>query len=144
MRLQHALLTHPGGREENQDYGGIVTAANGAWLLAVADGLGGHGGGAVASRLAVESVLQAAQHQLEFSQQGLTHLLQVAQEALHAHQRAEPHMNRMRTTLVLLLLSDNQALWLHVGDSRLYCVFQTKAATDSIAKLPLIPRQTCH
>ncbi len=132
MKFQHALLTSPGGREENQDYAGAAPAVDGSGLYIVADGLGGHGGGAVASRLAVEATLTKWQHGVDFSLQGLNTLLQQAQDALHVHQQQDTHLARMRTTLVMLMLNGRQALWLHVGDSRLYqfregaVIFQTK------------------
>lgn len=55
--LYTASYTHIGGREENEDTVRISKAGENQLCLLVADGLGGHGGGRLASSAAAEAVL---------------------------------------------------------------------------------------
>ncbi|WP_295882315.1 protein phosphatase 2C domain-containing protein [uncultured Thiohalocapsa sp.] len=109
-----ARISHAGGREYNED----CCAYRGAcWVLA--DGLGGHGGGEVASRLAVQSVLGTLADTPPLAG-SIEQAVQAANRALHAEQQKSPALERMRTTLVILVSDGSAARWGHVGDSRLY------------------------
>ncbi|MEY3788061.1 MAG: hypothetical protein RLZ75_2268, partial [Pseudomonadota bacterium] len=57
MNFQVATLNQQGGRAYNEDYCGSVTLDEHLNCWVVADGLGGHGGGDVASKLAVDAIL---------------------------------------------------------------------------------------
>jgi serine/threonine protein phosphatase PrpC len=97
-----------------------------AVLLVVADGMGGHRLGDVAAQVAVERImqafLQAATPRLENPQQFLAEAVTAAHRAIndYAAQRAIPLDDAPRTTCVACVIQDGQALWAHVGDSRLY------------------------
>lgn len=94
----------------------------------VADGMGGHAAGEVASALAVEVVRQAF-----FSLQGpvpqsLMRAFQTANRAIFEHARSHPECQGMGTTCTALVIHDGQ-LWLaHVGDSRAYLLRRGKLA----------------
>jgi len=113
-----ASLTDPGRKRAlNEDavsqqltpYGGIFI---------VADGMGGHRTGEVASQMAVEQIVEALKHQ-EPSPQGLIDAFEVANESIYiAGQR--PESRGMGTTATVLLLDLPYALIAHVGDSRGY------------------------
>jgi len=90
----------------------------GCWVMA--DGLGGHHGGEVASRLAVDSILTAFAGQPEVSAEAASRCLQAGQQALLRRQKEEPQLSGMRTTIVVLLADPEAAIWGHAGDSRLY------------------------
>ena len=132
MKLTQGTLSHAGGRKINEDASGnfTLTAGQGCWV--VADGLGGHGGGDVASRIVVDTMLDAYRSQPEFSSAHLGKMLEFAQYALLAQQQDNDRLSAMRSTVVVLLLEEAKACWAHVGDSRLYhfsngrIVFQTK------------------
>lgn len=109
-----AKVSDAGGRGYNED---CCEQRGNCWVLA--DGLGGHGGGEVASRLAVDAVL-AALAGVPPSAAAIVHAVQAANGALHRQQRTNPSIERMRTTLVMLASDGATALWGHVGDSRLY------------------------
>lgn len=109
----------------------------------VADGMGGHAAGEVASAMAVETVrtrLEASRAQLaEFAQAptdaGRRSLVQLLQDAvLSAHQAVfqrgstEEDKNGMGTTLDVLLVSGTEAFIAHVGDSRTYLIRDGKAS----------------
>ncbi|MBI3898790.1 MAG: serine/threonine-protein phosphatase [Gammaproteobacteria bacterium] len=123
MKYQVAQFSVVGGRSTNEDCVGIAERPN-AVILVLADGLGGHTGGELASQTAVETVLKVfqgvkqARLQDPFAFLALT-LLQ-AHRAIVA--RAQMHVPPLeaRTTCVVCLVQDGYAYWAHVGDSRLY------------------------
>jgi len=86
----------------------------------MADGLGAHEGGRIASNLAVESVLASFQRDPTLTSTGLEAHLKSANEALVTMQASEPKLSQMQTTLVILISDGYKAIWAHVGDSRLY------------------------
>jgi PPM family protein phosphatase len=124
-------ITSGHGRQSNQDYLGHLTSdqAN-CWV--VADGLGGHKGGEVASRMAVEAILESFRTNPEATPDAIRQHLDAAQQAILDQQQADPTLAFMRTTVVVLVADKGKAIWGHVGDSRLYAfregrlVFQTK------------------
>lgn len=110
-------------RSENQDFGILTTPAEerGARLMIVADGMGGHRGGATASRLAAETVkeqfLAAASPDLtEVLQQALT----TANSIIWTQAQNNADLRGMGTTTSALVVRDGQGWFAHVGDSRIY------------------------
>lgn len=95
-----------------------MNGGRGCWVLA--DGLGGHRGGATASRLAVDAVLASFQEDPSVSEEALAIHVERANRAVLDGQNADPDLATMRTTLVALLASPDAAIWAHCGDSRLY------------------------
>lgn len=81
-------------------------------LFAVADGMGGHQGGEVASSLALETI-QSGQGALE-------ELVQKANQAVHERAAGDPGLAGMGTTLTALLVDGEVLRIVHVGDSRAY------------------------
>lgn len=131
MTFQSASISKTGGREENQDCCESKVADHaGLWI--VADGLGGHRGGAVASRSAVQAMLDSWHPESASVPQTIEKLINAAHAAIIKQQSTDPQLSAMRTTLVALHIDQDQAIWGHVGDSRLYlfrsCAlfFQTK------------------
>lgn len=87
------------------------------WAL-VADGLGGHFGGEMASRLAIE-FLRPILCSLETDQQiGIA--LHAVDRALHDTMRHKPELDGMGTTIAGALLAGDCAFLFNVGDSRIY------------------------
>jgi PPM family protein phosphatase len=114
-----ASLTSPGGRDENEDSCDFrMNGQSGLWVLA--DGLGGHRGGEIASRLAVDSALASFAADSRVTPEMLAAHIERAHGAVLERQRTEPDLSGMRTTIVMLLASVDAALWSHSGDSRLY------------------------
>ena len=131
MTFKSASISKAGGREENQDcFDSKVGKHAGLWI--VADGVGGHRGGAVASQTAVRAMLDSWHEGVDFIPQTIDELINTAQAAILNQQETDPQLSSMRTTVVALYVAQNLALWGHVGDSRLYLyrdyalTFQTK------------------
>jgi serine/threonine protein phosphatase PrpC len=117
--FETATLSAAGGRPDNEDSVGH-RMAKGAGCWALADGLGGHRGGEVASRLAVDAVLSSFEEDPLVSENVLNAQVVKANRAILNRQMADPELVHMRTTMVLLLASPEVAMWAHAGDSRLY------------------------
>lgn len=119
-----SVLSKVGGRERNEDACGYWAGAGSTLACYVlADGAGGHGGGDVASRVAVQAVLDRFAQQPDASAISVMRLLQAANESVISEQASDRRLADMRSTLVLLQIDArrHEAFWGHVGDSRLYC-----------------------
>ncbi|HEY3316991.1 MAG TPA: Stp1/IreP family PP2C-type Ser/Thr phosphatase [Coriobacteriia bacterium] len=124
--LSWAFRSHPGVvRPENEDCVGAYAPAEAVdhpRLFVVADGMGGHAAGEVASRLAVESLLRewttATPAPLN---QALRSAARAANGAVFAASLDQEHRG-MGTTLTALALAGSEASIAHVGDSRAYHV----------------------
>lgn len=125
-----AVLTDPGRKrrgDPNQDSVLALPAdtANGLPpLLMVADGMGGHVGGAVASQTVIQAV---ADHYLKAPHNGdfllfLGECLQTALQALRTRSQSEPSLDSMGSTIVLAVLDKGQAWVANIGDSRAYLI----------------------
>jgi serine/threonine protein phosphatase PrpC len=112
-------LSEAGGRPENQDCTGSLHSGE-FWCWVVADGLGGHHGGATAARLAIDSVLKAFHKAPGCSPELVRNYLEAAHSAVRERQRSDHKLCSMRTTAVVLLTSPSRAVWAHIGDTRLY------------------------
>lgn len=122
MELDSYLYTNTGGRPYNEDRAGC-RIKDSAGIFLVADGLGGHQGGAQASSLVADSLLNAWEEEsgtLSSSHctRWLEEQVQAANESLINAQRE--NRNSMKSTLAALVVKDGTAAWCHVGDSRLY------------------------
>ena len=114
------FFTAPGGREQNEDAVGQREIPGGTLFL-LADGLGGHHRGAEASARVIASMQEASPPEDEEDlEQWLAHSIIQTNDVLLQLQ-ADSGSN-MRSTLVALALTNNKAVWGHVGDSRLYCI----------------------
>jgi protein phosphatase len=125
--LQITGLTDPGRmREQNEDN---IAMAPEAGLVVVADGMGGHRAGEVASRLAVEAIQRhivdtlsqaAANGNGSIEVMAVRDAIQRANQAIFDHARANPDYAGMGSTVVVTLFYGDKLCVGHVGDSRLY------------------------
>ena len=120
MKLDVAVYTNPGNREINEDYV-AYRLKDDALVAVVADGLGGHDKGEVASEHVANYIVEhySFEEPLETS---IGNVIKDAQLSLLELQKAERSgKNAMKTTVVVLVIKDNLAYLAHVGDSRGYC-----------------------
>jgi PPM family protein phosphatase len=137
LDLEFSQVSDPGlMREGNEDRLGHYPPATAAevrsrgWLFALADGVGGHERGEVASRLAVDSALDGFRNAAPGAQLAslLPKLVQIANGQVYAAATASGKAGgRMATTLVLCALRFDQAVITHVGDSRCYLIRDGRA-----------------
>ena len=89
-------------------------------VFAVADGMGGHLAGEVASRMAIEAVQRMARENACPGIAALRETVASAHETILAHAQDHIECAGMGTTLSVLWLGENYAYIAHVGDSRIY------------------------
>ena len=116
MKAWAAGVSSRGSRAYNEDRIFYENTENG-FLAMAADGLGGHGGGGVASELAVEVFAQAFKKNPELTEENMERLAELANREIR--KRQTPQM-RMRTTFVGLFCGGGEWISVHMGDSRLY------------------------
>ncbi len=127
-------------REHNEDSAMVDADSR---FFVVADGMGGHAAGEVASAMAVEGIRKALDasyesiesHAQNPSEGGRQEIAQVLEEAVREAHRgvfergvAEPEKQGMGTTLDVVLLCGQEAFVAHVGDSRTYLIRNGTAA----------------
>ena len=88
----------------------------------VADGMGGHQAGEVASRIAVEEVSRWLRCAPRPSEDALRHALSEANLHIYREAKKDIHKAGMGTTLTALWYGEGSAYLLHVGDSRAYLI----------------------
>lgn len=89
-------------------------------LLIVADGMGGHAGGEIASRMATEIVHRAYYQDEHLPLFALTASLRQANRRIYETALGDEALSGMGTTCTALVLQNGSAICAHVGDSRLY------------------------
>lgn len=117
MQMRLFGYTNLGDRTENEDsFACGEIGQQGAYAI-VADGLGGHGGGKAASKLAVESMVQCCKERNLPSEQQIIQYMELANQQILENRDGPRHM---KTTAVVLFVQNGIAVWAHIGDSRLY------------------------
>lgn len=132
LEVEFAQLSDPGRvRGHNEDFLGHIApesparARSHGWLFAVADGVGGHDQGEIASRVAIETITAGFRESIaaEAHPSLLQRLVQAANLQVYETGRgASPGGVAMATTVVACALRYDRAAIAHVGDSRCYLV----------------------
>ncbi len=124
--LKEIFMTDKGKvRHHNEDNGAIVFNKSGQRLAIVADGMGGHRAGDVASRLTVEKLTELwnVNDHISTADEAekwlRTNILQVNHYVLQ-HALAHPECDGMGTTIIAVISTENFSSIAHVGDSRCY------------------------
>jgi PPM family protein phosphatase len=89
-------------------------------LFVVADGMGGHLAGEVASQTAIRVITDQYESDPASAGSRLAAYVQEANRSIHARSEESPDLSGMGTTCTLLFLDGTDAHFVHVGDSRAY------------------------
>jgi serine/threonine protein phosphatase PrpC len=123
MRFSVYQVSRKGGREKNEDRMGYCYTRD-AGLFALADGMGGHPEGEVASQLALQTLAALFQRDAKPT---LSDPIRFLHDAILAgHQQLLRYATQKalvdtpRTTIVACVVQGSSAYWAHCGDSRLY------------------------
>ncbi len=123
MRFSVYQQSQAGGRATNQDRMGYCFTRE-SLLLLLADGMGGHTHGELAATLTLQTMgslfQKAASPSVVEPAAFLDELIYTSHLALHKYRSQYRLPDTPRTTIVVCLVQDGQALWAHCGDSRLY------------------------
>lgn len=135
MKIRYACGTHVGMRRAHNEDNFLLLAEENLYLIA--DGMGGHACGEVASEKAVETLAEffldtardkegtwpfKENHDLNDDENRLVTGIKLANKRIHDMAKSQESYNGMGTTIVSLLLTARGAYTAHVGDSRCYMV----------------------
>ena len=113
-------------RSANEDNLGQAITINGL-VTVVCDGMGGHVGGAVASKIAVDTILAFLNRQyFADPREAIVAAVNEANQAILARTTVEPSLYGMGSTCVMLIIRDGLVYYGWVGDSRIYLFRQDK------------------
>lgn len=127
--MNTATKTDAGKVRTNNEDSMLVDAERGIFLLA--DGMGGHNAGEVASDLAVKEAYTYILSEIERAEDGMDYFGILKEALFRAHKaiqekaKTDIRFNGMGTTLVELLVRDDKAYICHAGDSRAYLFRKT-------------------
>jgi protein phosphatase len=134
VRIRYAAKTDVGmKRTHNEDYFALIEDEQ---LFMVADGMGGHASGEVASKLAAEVIGEFYRHSkdqdatwpyrydhnLSYVENRMVASIRLANAKIHESAAKNPQLRGMGTTIVAFIIKGNTAFVAHVGDSRCYRV----------------------
>jgi len=125
MQFTVYQVSRKGGREKNEDRMGYCYTRD-SGLFALADGMGGHPEGEVASQLALQTLAAMFQRDakptLKEPMRFLHEAIIAGHHQLLRYATQKALIDTPRTTIVACVLQGNNAYWAHCGDSRLYLV----------------------
>jgi PPM family protein phosphatase len=129
MKFSIFQESRKGTRKANQDRVSYAYTRD-SLLMVVADGMGGHLHGEVASQIAVQLLSEAFQREAKMKLPDPSGFLQKSMNdahfALGDYAKARKLAESPRTTCVACVVQDSNAYWAHVGDSRLYLVRENR------------------
>jgi protein phosphatase len=127
-KVEPAFLSETGPRQANEDCAAVVVPRDSAIiaskgvLAVVADGMGGHKAGEIASRTAVAAIVETYCAGAGPIQQALARAFQEGNRRIFEHALREPELEGMGTTCTVLVVQGGFAWSAHVGDSRIYLI----------------------
>lgn len=132
MCVEARFLTDQGQiRSMNEDAGGIFYNQANQLLAIVADGMGGHQAGEVASQLAVSIVKEKWEQENSLNtpletENWLKSTIVEMNKKIYEHSMKEDHLKGMGTTIVISICTFDYVTIAHIGDSRCYLLNDTK------------------
>lgn len=123
---QFAHISNIGNRTTNDDCCAYA-CADSEYCFAVADGLGGHSGGDIASYTAVNNTINLFQKD-STNPDFFKNAFSSSHKLLKSLQKERSLPDGIKTTMVVLTVSDSDGIakWAHIGDSRLYMFDENK------------------
>jgi serine/threonine protein phosphatase PrpC len=125
MKFSVFQISRKGGREKNEDRMGYCYTRD-SGLFALADGMGGHPEGEVASQMSLQTMAAQFQREarpvLKDPRRFLNESILAGHHALIRYATERALLDTPRTTMVACVLQGREAYWSHCGDSRLYLV----------------------
>ena len=118
MKYDVYEYSNQGGRDYNEDaIGHSIIAENG--IFVVADGLGGHKFGELASSIVVETIVNGFAGDFKNNpSKWLEEQIELSNQRILEEQKIKGAT--LKSTVVVLAVDNNKAVWANVGDSRLY------------------------
>lgn len=143
MSYSVAQQSNQGGRDYNEDSIAVFERDD-SILLVVADGLGGHAGGDLASQTLIEAVSESFKKATDAQLGNAENFLSLSINYAHhmIHRRAVSRgftVDSPKSTCVICLIHDGVAQWAHSGDSRLYVMQKREiiiATEDHVSMKP--------
>lgn len=117
--VEFSMYSEAGERPHNEDNIGMFQREN-QYCFVLADGLGGHGKGEVASETAVNKAVEIFAMTGDNQEDYLSRAFGLAQSEILKVQRMSFENGDMKTTMVILQIGESLIQWGHIGDSRLY------------------------
>ena len=118
--IEYATVTEIGEKEKNEDAVRVfINQPLSTYGFVLADGLGGYGNGDIAADFVTDCVGAAIENTDGFGGVFLDQCFDTAQEMLMKEKEVRG-LPSIKTTMVMLLITNNIAQWGHIGDSRLY------------------------
>ncbi|KKE78326.1 Stp1/IreP family PP2C-type Ser/Thr phosphatase [Oceanobacillus caeni] len=130
--MRGTFLTDRGRvRSHNEDAGGIYYNSTNQLLAVIADGMGGHQAGDVASKMAITQIDKQWKNTKKFEkpneiEEWLQNTIQEINKAIYEHAQNNQECEGMGTTLVIVVHIDEFLTVAHIGDSRCYLLNQHK------------------
>ncbi len=125
MRFSIYQDSKKGGRKVNQDRMGYLYTRD-SLLMVVADGMGGHARGEVASQITMQTIAtmfqQLAKPMLPDPAAFMEESIAASHRELHRYRAENSLPEAPRTTVVTCVIQQGLATWAHAGDSRLYLI----------------------
>jgi len=132
QEISVASYTHRGRKLHNEDWLGVFefpeNPVRARRLAIVADGMGGHNAGELASQTAVETIARELSDRVLFLQNPddissvVIEAFRIANETIFAKASSEPSCRGMGTTASIVLILADRAVIANMGDSRIYLV----------------------
>lgn len=116
--VTYKIISRNGSRPINEDSTGMHQMGD-RYGFFLADGLGGHGKGDIASRTAIEQAILQFENG-DCSRETLRSIFEAGQAGILEQQRIAGNTQGMKTTMTALLMDGETVQWGHIGDSRIY------------------------
>jgi|AntRauTorcE11897_2_1112592.scaffolds.fasta_scaffold03104_3 protein phosphatase len=116
----HVFTNIGNKRQNNEDSFLKLELKKGHYILAVADGMGGHNAGEVASSIAIESIKNYSFNFNDNIMKQIEYVINNANKDIFAYSKEDVELKEMGTTLTLTIIKDDTLYFGHVGDSRIY------------------------